>query len=105
MADDDARMRRQARSRAVGPDDRVSRQQTPPSVIAAHGIAFAGAGLRQRGRSASRDDGGHQYREQQRPVDGHVALPWLNRRTIQSSPLTGLQFKPPGSGKPAPAEM
>src|SRR6266849_8500776 len=53
MADDDARMRRQARSRAVGPDDRVARQQTAPSVIASHGVALAGAGLRQRGRSAA----------------------------------------------------
>jgi hypothetical protein len=31
VADDDARMRRQARSRAVGPDDGVARQQAPPS--------------------------------------------------------------------------
>src|ERR1700687_4130263 len=48
IADDDARMRRQARSRAVGPDDGIARQQSAPSVIAGHVHALAGAGLRQR---------------------------------------------------------
>ena len=32
---------------------RFARQQTSPSVIASHGIALAGAGLRRRGRGAA----------------------------------------------------
>ncbi len=49
VADDDARMRRgQARSRAVGPDDRVAGQHAAPSVIAGDVEPLAGAGLRHR---------------------------------------------------------
>src|SRR5882757_6573342 len=47
VADDDARMRRdQARSRAVGPDDRFAGEDAAPSVIATHIDALTGAGLR-----------------------------------------------------------
>ena len=56
VADDDARMRRQARSRAVGPEDGVARQQAPPSVIAGHVGTLAGAGLRQRRPGAADGD-------------------------------------------------
>ena len=63
----------EARSRAVGPDDRIAGQQAAPAVIAAHVGALAGAGLRQRRSGASRCDRGHQNRECQRPFDGHVA--------------------------------
>ena len=39
------------------------------------------------------------------PIDGDVALRWLNRRYSRSSSFVGFRFKPPGSEKTAPAEM
>ena len=54
VADDDARMRRgQARSRAVGPDDGVAREDAAPAVVAGHVDALAGAGLRHRRAGSS----------------------------------------------------
>src|SRR4051794_3986155 len=46
VADDDARMRRgQIRTRAIGPDDGVAREDPTPSVVATHIDALLGAGL------------------------------------------------------------
>jgi len=60
---------------------RFARQQTSPSVIASHGIALAGAGLRRRGRGAAMA-----AIRIENSSAGHVALRWLNRRYSRSRP-------------------
>lgn len=84
IADDDARMRRQARSRAVGPDDKI--RPTADLAFRHRKSRHRPRGCRFAAARARRRDGGHQNREQQRPVDGHVALRWLNRRYSRSRP-------------------
>ena len=67
--------RRQARSCAVWPDNRIAGQDAAPSVIAAHVGALPGAGLRQRGSGPCGCKRGQQNREHKPPTAGHVTPP------------------------------
>src|SRR5207237_3976189 len=58
VADDDARvLRGEVGARAVGPDDRVSRENPAPSIVAGDVVALPGAFLRhRRAGTPDRDD-------------------------------------------------
>ncbi len=85
--------RRQARPRAVRPDDRIAGPDAAPAVIAADVDALTRAGLRQRRPGIARGDRGHENRDHKRRIDGHAALRWLGCRYRQSSPVTGFRLK------------
>src|SRR5665213_709353 len=111
VADDDARMRRrQARSGAVWPDDRVACQDAVSAVVATHVEALTGAVLRLRGPGAGDDRCRYQNRENNRPIDRHAVPPWVNRCRLPSSPVrllrlntASLENTPPAAAKNYPA--
>ncbi len=87
---------------AVGPDDRIAREDTAPAVVAAHIDALPGAGLRH--CRPCRTDGAadRQIANNERPRDDHAVLhliDWGCRYVVE---LSGFRFKDV-RGAPIPA--